>query len=69
MPACNRGDTIGGVNFDILAELEEKGNFTTVLTLLAKPNSWFVHPDGTVLTSIERIQQLSRDFDIALDTW
>ena len=65
--SCN--GLIRGVNYDILKQLESRGNFTVVLTVLAKPLDFWVFPNGNSMSSMDRIKEQSLDFDIALDTW
>ena len=69
VPACNSGDSIAGVNFDIMEALAQRGNFSNVYTVVARNIAFWTHPDGTPMSSNERIQEMGRDFDVALDTW
>ena len=69
VPACNSGDSIAGVNFDIMEALAQRGNFSNVYTVVARNKAFWTHPDGTPMSSNERIQEQGRDFDVALDTW
>ena len=49
--------------------LAQRGNFSNVYTVVARNKAFWTHPDGTPMSSNERIQEMGRDFDVALDTW
>ena len=49
--------------------LAQRGNFSNVYTVVARNAAFWTHPDGTPMSSNERIQEQGRDFDVALDTW
>ena len=49
--------------------LAQRGNFSNVYTVVARNIAFWTHPDGTPMSSNERIQEMGRDFDVALDTW